>query len=464
MFSLPLLVALAAAQAPSADTVPLPPLDTAWTPPPTVAIRGVDLPDEVSVWVLVDEWGRVREAQVDTSLGLDEDNRNYVEGKAARLRFLPPQQEPGWSRLTVPVRAERPRPEPTTPTFTPFTRRPEYADLEAARRLVERYYPPHLRQAGIGGTVMVWVFIDELGVVANSLVQQSSGRREFDEAAERVAWQIHFTPAINRGEYVPVWVAIPITFSTRGGRTYHGTPIREFTLGPSRYPVADAVLKRPKDRFPELIRPEFAERRLTRLFLESEAAGSLGLLAEIKIDDDGRVRSVKVQERRPEGQQGSQLERAVVEAIEQFQFRPAIRRKKPDSATVSAWLIFDSQLGLIPSVPPDSCVGGRSLMGEPQFTAVAKPAALATPTWERARIISETWPIAFQQEGRRYEHRLWYLIDERGRVCETKVLLPPDRFTTNRIRKIAERLRFRPALRDGVPVASWRQEILAFSF
>ncbi len=349
-------------------------------------------------------------------------------------------------------------------TFTPFTRRPEYADLEAARRLVERYYPPHLRQAGIGGTVMVWVFLDERGVVANSQVKESSGRRELDEAAERAAWQMHFTPALNRGERVSVWVAIPISFSTRRGRTYHGIPVREFTLGPSRYPVADAVVKKPKDTFPELIRPEFAERRLTQLLLDSEAAGSLGLLAEIKIDDDGRVRSVKIRERRPEGQQDSQLERTIVEAIEEFQFRPAIRRKKPDSATISAWLILDSQLGLIPSVPPDSCVGGRGLKGEPQFTAVDEPAELATPTWERARIISETWPIAFQQEGRRYQHRLWYLIDKRGRVCDAKLPLPPDPFTTSKIRKIAQRLRFRPAVRDGVPVPSWRQEILAFSF
>ncbi|UCC49778.1 MAG: energy transducer TonB [Gemmatimonadota bacterium] len=464
MFSLPLLVALTAAQAPSADTVPLPPLDTAWTRLPTVAIRGVDLPDEVSVWIVVDQWGRVEEAQADTSLGLDEDARSEVERKAAGLRFVPAEPQSGWSRLMLPIRAERPRPEPTAPTFTPFTRRPGYADPQGALRIVERYYPPHLRQAGIGGTVMVWVFIDELGVVGNAQVKESSGRRELDEAAERAAWAFNFTPAYSRGEPCPAWVAVPITFSAKHGARYQPTPIREFTLGPRRYPVADAVLKSSKDRFPELIRPEFAEQQLTRLFLDSDASEPLGLLAEITIEDDGRVRSVEIRERRPEGQQDSQLERTIVEAIEEFQFRPAIRRRRPDSATMSAWFVFDQQLGLIPSVSPDSCVGGRSLKGQPQFTGVDEPAELATPTWERARIISETWPIAFQQEGRRYEHRLWYLIDEQGRVCETKVLLAPDRFTTNRIQKIAERLRFRPAVRDGVPVASWRQEILAFSF
>ncbi len=147
--------------------------------------------------------------------------------------------------------------------------------------------------------MVVWVFADELGAVTDSQVKETSGLRELNEAAERAAWETQFTPAYNRGEPVPVWVAVPITFSVRRTRMFEPTPIREFTLGPRRYPVADAVLKESKDEFPELIRPEFAQQRLTRLFLESEAAGSLGLLAEIMIDDVGRVRSVRIRERGP---------------------------------------------------------------------------------------------------------------------------------------------------------------------
>ena len=77
-----------------------------------------------------------------------------------------------------------------------------------------RYYPPLLRDAGIGGTVNVWFFIDETGRVQRTLIHQSSGYDAFDEAALQVADQMEFTPAYNRDQRVKVWVSIPIKFET----------------------------------------------------------------------------------------------------------------------------------------------------------------------------------------------------------------------------------------------------------
>jgi protein TonB len=101
------------------------------------------------------------------------------------------------------------------PVFTPMTVRPEYRSLEGARRIVERHYPKLLKDAGIGGTVMVWVFIDTEGVVQNAKVQRSSGNSALDDAAMTASYEIRFTPALNRDKKVPVWVAIPITFSVK---------------------------------------------------------------------------------------------------------------------------------------------------------------------------------------------------------------------------------------------------------
>ena len=99
------------------------------------------------------------------------------------------------------------------PVFTPMTVRPEIKDRKAALRIVERNYPKLLKDAGIGGSVNVWVFIDTDGKVQNAQVQKSSGNKALDDAALKSARVFSFTPALNRDKRVPVWVSIPITFA-----------------------------------------------------------------------------------------------------------------------------------------------------------------------------------------------------------------------------------------------------------
>lgn len=101
------------------------------------------------------------------------------------------------------------------PVFTPYTVRPDYTNGDEVRRALEREYPPLLRDAGIGGTTIVWFFIDEQGVVQNQQVQATSGHQALDDAALRVAPVFKFTPALNRDKAVPVWVQLPITFTTK---------------------------------------------------------------------------------------------------------------------------------------------------------------------------------------------------------------------------------------------------------
>ena len=101
------------------------------------------------------------------------------------------------------------------PTFTPFTVRPDIKNRAEVARALEREYPPLLRDAGIGGTVQVWFFIDEEGRVQNTQVNESSGHKALDDAAIEVAEIIEFSPALNRDKRVPVWISLPITFTTR---------------------------------------------------------------------------------------------------------------------------------------------------------------------------------------------------------------------------------------------------------
>jgi len=100
------------------------------------------------------------------------------------------------------------------PTFTPYTVAPDLRNTSEVRRALEREYPPLLRDAGIGGTVNVWFFIDEGGSVLQTRVQKSSGHKALDDAALKVADIMEFSPALNRDKRVKVWVAFPITFTT----------------------------------------------------------------------------------------------------------------------------------------------------------------------------------------------------------------------------------------------------------
>jgi len=103
----------------------------------------------------------------------------------------------------------------SAPTFTPMTVRPEIKNRSAVIQAMERGYPPILRDAGIGGQVLVWFFINEQGRVIDNRVANSSGNAQLDEAALRVASIYEFTPALNRDQVVSVWVQIPITFQVR---------------------------------------------------------------------------------------------------------------------------------------------------------------------------------------------------------------------------------------------------------
>ena len=98
------------------------------------------------------------------------------------------------------------------PVFTPMTVRPEIRNRPEVQAALMREYPPILRDSGIGGTVVVWFFITEEGIVQDKRVSQTSGQAQFDEAALKVADVFRFTPALNRDQRVQVWIEVPITF------------------------------------------------------------------------------------------------------------------------------------------------------------------------------------------------------------------------------------------------------------
>ena len=134
---------------------------------------------------------------------------------SARRSRSPVQHVPLIPEPTEPEASRRAPDVSDGPTFTPYTVAPSIKNRSDVIRAMEEAYPPLLRDAGIGGTVRVYFFIEEDGSVGNVQIDQSSGHAPIDEAALRVAGVYQFSPAMNREEAVPVWVSFPITFQVR---------------------------------------------------------------------------------------------------------------------------------------------------------------------------------------------------------------------------------------------------------
>ncbi len=134
----------------------------------------------------------------------------YVEPSRPVIQHVP--------LILQPPEQERRHREPSiseAPTFTPYTVAPSITNRQDVVRAMEEAYPPLLRDAGIGGTIRVYFFIEADGSVGSVQIDQSSGHEALDDAALRVADVYRFSPAKNREEAVPVWVSFPITFQVR---------------------------------------------------------------------------------------------------------------------------------------------------------------------------------------------------------------------------------------------------------
>ncbi len=100
------------------------------------------------------------------------------------------------------------------PMWTDVDILPALTNKDEVQQLLTQEYPALLRDAGIGGTVIVWFFIDETGGVVKNQIQTSSGHAALDQAALRIASHYEFSPATNKGKAVPVWVSLGIAFET----------------------------------------------------------------------------------------------------------------------------------------------------------------------------------------------------------------------------------------------------------
>lgn len=182
----------------SCDSSPVPVALPSWEVPGLEDDTGA-----VTLSILVDEHGQTRDLRIRDSSGLpmfDETIRFAVRStvfEPARANCDPVEQ---WVTVTVPVG---------------HVGESSYLNKDEMQMALAREYPPLLRDAGTGGTVIVLAHIDEQGVVRQTQVFKSSGHRDLDRAALQVARIARFVPTVYDGRTASAWATFPVTFEIR---------------------------------------------------------------------------------------------------------------------------------------------------------------------------------------------------------------------------------------------------------
>jgi len=235
------------------------------------------------------------------------------------------------------------------PVFTPFTVRPDVKNRSDIAQAMEESYPPLLRDAGIGGTVNIWFFIDEEGVTRRTFIGDgSSGHPALDDAALRVADVIEFTPAMNKDKPVPVWISLPVTFSTRSGSAdapaRPTTPVRD--RDSESRPVGNPTLPEGVEFTPFTVRPDIKNRSEIARVMESEYPPLLrdaGIGGTVQVwfflDEEGILRGVRMGESSGHGA----LDDAALRVARAIEFTPAMNRDEPVPVWISLPITFTTR-------------------------------------------------------------------------------------------------------------------------
>jgi TonB family protein len=242
------------------------------------------------------------------------------------------------------------RPEPA---ITPVTNPPVLLNSEEVQRRIATSYPPALRDAGIGGTVDVWFYINEQGQPVKQMIRTPSGRAELDQAALKVAPVLRFAPALGpNGAPTSLWISLKIIFNpsgptsveqksaviadtTAGGRTRisygkSGPPTLESREADSAKPFVTAM-----DVQPKLVNRDEVAATIAREYPSSLRAAGIGGRTKVWFFIDEKGNTIKNLIHTSSGI--DELDAAALRVASTVKFTPAQSRGEP----VRVWVALD---------------------------------------------------------------------------------------------------------------------------
>jgi protein TonB len=101
---------------------------------------------------------------------------------------------------------------PPPPPEGPRVKFIPYDDPPVPLSPIRPRYPEIAQEAGIEGTVIVQVFVDEKGRVKETVILKGIPNTGLDEAASEAIRTVRFRPAKQRERAVGVWISIPVNF------------------------------------------------------------------------------------------------------------------------------------------------------------------------------------------------------------------------------------------------------------
>jgi TonB family protein len=260
--------------------------------------------------------------------------RLWAQTAAPEAQFAPNARRRG-------AAVEDPRAEiERDPTFTPYDVGPELRNrIEFGRALAESR-PAMAEEARTGRAVVLWAFVDESGMVTNTRLLRSSGEASLDRAAEQALRETaRFIPARERGQRVPAWIQVPVTFASQAGSEEEARSYRipVAITPPPRPPssntvIADGPSATPYETRPELLDPPRFGALLMRSYppaLKKAGVGGTAVLW-VFVGRSGAVKSTRLLT----SSGHEELDLVAREVLRQSRFAPARNQGRP----VDAWV------------------------------------------------------------------------------------------------------------------------------
>lgn len=307
------------------------------------------------------------------------------------------------------------------------TVQPGYDKKSLAERLK---YPEVAVRDGIEGEVIVRALVDKKGRVEDAKVDQSPNQVLNDAALEAVR-KTTFTPAMQQGKPVSVWIQIPVQFSLRD------------TKGSSQ-----STASRPKE--PVEVEPGYDSREIAANVRYPELARRRGIEGDVIINaliaKDGRVADIKVHE-----SDSPLLETAAIEAVRNTKFTPATEDGVPVAVWIQIPIVFRLNDG-----PADTAEGYIPSIDE--FVPVEQDVSYSIEELQKN--------IVYPEEARKNNIEgivvVRLLIGKSGRVLDGRMESYDHEILRLPAIEALKKTTFKPAMRGGQPLASWIQIPIVF--
>ena len=185
-----------------------------------------DIQGKVFLKLLIDEKGNVAKAKVEKGVNALLDKSALTAAKKAK--FSPAMQKgkavkvwvvlPISYKLDVDKKNELKTVPPTMDKQTSGDREPgpdEKIEVEKLPDLIyagKPDYPEEAKKNGVEGKVFVKLLVDKEGNAKKAVVIKSDNE-VFNKSSVDAAMKSKFTPALNKGEKVSVWVVLPYKFA-----------------------------------------------------------------------------------------------------------------------------------------------------------------------------------------------------------------------------------------------------------